>query len=153
VDLADAQRRIALFIDHYNFHRPHQGIGSLVPADRFFGAGSEVLGTLKARVAANAVELARHGLPKAPFYLTGQVGGQSFSVHAEGQRVILNGGAGRQEIDLVPPPQGATEAAALPEPLCPQGRVEDSSVLGPSPCCPPAEQARPALAMSYRAAK
>src|SRR5262249_9445329 len=38
LDLGDAQRRIGLFIDHYNFQRIHQGIGGLVPADRFFGA-------------------------------------------------------------------------------------------------------------------
>src|ERR1051325_4537104 len=73
VDLADARRRIGLFIDHYNFQRPHQGIGGLVPADRFFGAAPEVLRTLRARVAANALELARQGVPKAPFSLTGQV--------------------------------------------------------------------------------
>src|SRR5262249_46998888 len=42
VDLGDAQRRVGLFIDHYNFQRPHQGIGNLVPADRFFGAAPEV---------------------------------------------------------------------------------------------------------------
>ena len=40
LDLGDAQRRIGLFIDHYNFQRPHQGIDGLVPADRFFGARS-----------------------------------------------------------------------------------------------------------------
>src|SRR5207253_4633400 len=89
IDLGDAQPRIGLFIDHYNFQRPHQGIDGLAPADRFFGAASEVRRTLQARVAANALELARHGLPKTPFYLTGQVGGQPFSVHAEGERVIL----------------------------------------------------------------
>src|SRR5207248_1760535 len=104
IDLGDAQRRIGHFIDHYNFQRPHQGIDGLVPADRFFGAASEVRRTLQARVSANALELARQGLPKQPFYLTGQVGGQSFSVHAEGERVILTPASGaRQEIDLVPP--------------------------------------------------
>src|SRR5262245_39114129 len=40
----------------YNFQRPHQGIGGLVPADRFFSAAADVLGTLKARVAANSLE-------------------------------------------------------------------------------------------------
>jgi hypothetical protein len=94
-----------------------------VPADRFFGAASEVRQTLQARVAANALELARHGLPKAPFYLTGQVGGQPFSVHAEGERVILTRPEGeRQEIDLVAPP-ATPEAATLPTPLCPLGEV------------------------------
>ena len=67
IDLGDAQRRIGLFIDHYNFQRPHQGIDGLVPADRFFGAASEVRRTLQARVSANALELARHGVPKKPF--------------------------------------------------------------------------------------
>jgi Integrase core domain len=133
-DLGDAQKRIGLFIDHYNFQRPHQGIDGLAPADRFFGAASEVRRTLQARVAVNALELARNGLPKAPFYLTGQVGGQPFSVHAEGERMILTRAAGeRQEIDLAAPPTIAAPptpptvepaaAAQLPSPVCPQGEV------------------------------
>jgi transposase InsO family protein len=128
-DLGDAQQRIGLFIDHYNFQRPHQGIDGLVPADRFFGAVSEVRRTLQARVAVNALELARNGQPKAPFYLTGQVGGQPFSMHAEGERMILTRAAGqRQEIDLTAPaapPSLATETPSteLPAPICPQGEV------------------------------
>ena len=74
LDLADARTRIGHFIDYYNFQRVHRGIGGLVPADRFFGAAQEVLQTLQQRVAANALELARHGVPQAPFYVTGQVG-------------------------------------------------------------------------------
>jgi transposase InsO family protein len=138
VDLGDARQRIGLFIDHYNFQRPHQGVGGLVPADRFFGAAPDVLRTLKARVAANSLELARQGVPKAPFYLTGQVGGQPFSLHAEGERVILTGAAGdRREVDLVPPaaaPAGGPEAAGLPPPVCPQGLVpaNPSDYLGPA---------------------
>jgi transposase InsO family protein len=124
VDLGDARQRIGHFIDHYNFQRAHQGIDGLVPADRFFGAASEVRRTLQARVQANALELARHGLPKAPFYLTGQVGGQPFSVHAEGERMILTGGEGRKEIELTPPPAPENgENAVLPEPVCPQAIV------------------------------
>lgn len=140
LDLGDAQRRIGLFIDHYNFQRPHRGVDGLVPADRFFGTAPEVLQTLKARVAANALELARHGTPKQPFYLTGQVGGKPFSVHAEGERVILTRTAeGRQEIDLTAPTLGAARPPMpepervpvqqpayqgdLPEPVCPQGVV------------------------------
>jgi transposase InsO family protein len=128
LDLGDAQRRIGLFIDHYNFQRPHQGIDGLTPADRFFGAAPEVQKTLQARVASNALELARNGLPKAPFYLTGQVGGQPFSVHAEGERVILTHAAGgRQEIDLAPPAAPARASAELPTPVCPAGVVEGLS--------------------------
>jgi transposase InsO family protein len=123
IDMGDARQRIGHFIDHYNFFRPHQGIDGLAPADRFFGAASEVKRTLQARVQANALELARDGLPKAPFYLTGQAGGQPFSVHAEGERVILTNAEGRQEIDLLPSRQGPSdpEGAAMPEPICPQG--------------------------------
>jgi hypothetical protein len=131
LDLGDAQRRIGLFLDHYNFARPHQGLEGLVPADRFFGAAPEVLKTLKERVAANALELARHGRPSNPFYLTGQVGGQPFSVHAEGERVILTGAQGRQEVDLVPPAGAATEPA-LPEPVCPAGIVQSEPGWEPS---------------------
>jgi transposase InsO family protein len=131
VDLGDARQRIGHFIDHFNFQRPHQGIDGLVPADRFFGAASEVRRTLEARVQANALELARHGVPKAPFYLTGQAGGQPFSVHAEGERVILTRGDGRQEIDLVPPAAAADAAApSLPEPVCPQGVPAANAELG-----------------------
>src|SRR6516164_5508536 len=65
LDLGDAQKRIGHFIDHYNFQRVHSGIDGLVPADRYFGAAAEVKQALAARVAANALTLARHGVPKA----------------------------------------------------------------------------------------
>jgi transposase InsO family protein len=125
IDLGDAQKRIGLFIDHYNFQRCHQGIEGLTPADRFFGAAEEVKRTLQARVAANALELAKNGVPKTPFYLTGQVAGKPFSVHAEGERVILTRTEGeRQEIDLVAPtPSPEVAKADLPMPVCPMGEV------------------------------
>jgi hypothetical protein len=145
VDLGDAQRRIGLFIDHYNFQRPHQGIEGLVPADRFFGAAAEVKETLQARVAANALELARHGTPKTPFYLTGQVGGQAVSVHAEGERLILSGAAGgRQEVELTPPAMGPDHVVALPDPVCPvgvvTGRVGEGSEEPPAPGTSPLDE-------------
>ena len=135
LDLGDAQRRIGLFIDHYNFQRTHQGINGLVPADRFFGAAPEVLRTLKARVAANALELARNGLPREPFYLTGQVGGKPFSVHAEGERVILSGADGRREVDLVPPAPRTFEGE-LPVPVCPVGAVSGVESVDQEPPAP-----------------
>jgi len=136
VDLGDAQRRIGLFIDHYNFQRPHQGIDGLVPADRYFGAASEVLRTLQARVSANALDLARHGVPKEPLYLTGQVGGKPVSIHAEGERVILTGPEGtRQEIDLAAGQSATAETphASLPEPICPAGAVDSGFALDEEP--------------------
>jgi transposase InsO family protein len=113
LNVEDARLRVGLYIDHYNFHRPHQGIDGLVPADRFFNAAPEVLKTLRARVADNALELAQQGVPRPPLYLTGQLGGKSFAVHAAGERVYLSKeGEGPQEIDL-----GTAEAAARVEPL------------------------------------
>ena len=125
--LDEARRRFGLFIDHYNFQRPHSGIDGLVPADRFFAAAPQVAATLKQRVAANAAELAREGAPRKSFYLTGRIGEQSISLHAEGEKVILTQGDGRrEEVDL-----GATgkrsqdEASELPAPLAPEGRPVD----------------------------
>ncbi|MBN1568428.1 MAG: transposase [Acidobacteria bacterium] len=134
LDLEDARRRIGHFIDHYNFQRPHQGIEGLVPADRFFRAAPEVLKVLKARVAANALSLATNGIPKEPFYLTGQVAGQAFSVHAEGERVILTRQEGdRREIELVPP--GEKRTLEPSEPVCPQAvpREDEGNEQPPEP--------------------
>jgi len=142
VDLGDAQKRIGHFIDHYNFQRVHAGIDGLVPADRYFGAAAEVKQALQARVAANALTLARHGVPKAPLYLTGQVGGKPVSIHAEGERVIVTGPEGtRQEVDLTPAASSDSALSQLPEPVCPAGVVngladedaEEATAPGTSP--------------------
>jgi hypothetical protein len=121
-DLGEARARIGHFVDHYNLQRVHQGIGGLVPADRFFGAAPEVLATLKERVAANALEIARNGVPRKPFYLTGNVGGRNFSVHAEGERILMRHEDGSpEEVELVPP---AGEVDELPAPLSPSGGID-----------------------------
>jgi transposase InsO family protein len=144
LDLGDAQKRIGLFIDHYNFQRTHAGIDGLVPADRYFGAAAEVKQALQARVAANALTLARQGVPKAPLYLTGQVGGKPVSLHAEGERVILTGPEGaRQEVDLAPPPA----AEELPEPVCPAGIVRGLAEEGQEEPPLPGTSALDALAL------
>ena len=117
-DLTEARQRIGLFVDYYNFQRVHRGLGGLVPADRFFGAASEVARTLKERVAANALDLARNGEPKPPFYVTGQVDGASFSLHAEGPRLIVTRpGQPRQEVQLASPQTTAESPPASPPSL------------------------------------
>ena len=151
LDLADARTRIGHFIDWYNFHRVHKGVGGLVPADRFFGAAPEMLDSLRERVAANALELARNGVPKPPFYVTGQLGGQNFSLHAEGERVFLSreGGA-RHEVDLVPPTAVAGQTK-MPAAVCPDGsptaeitaRAEDESASPSLPASNEQEGGRP----------
>lgn len=118
--LEDARKRVGHFIDHYNFQRPHQGIEGLVPADRFFEAAPDVLKTLQERVAANALELALHGVPRKSFYLTGRVGETGISLHSEGSRVVLRKDDGeREEVDLEATGRRieAGEEAVLPEPV------------------------------------
>jgi hypothetical protein len=93
-------------------------------------------------VAANALELSKNGVPKKPFYMTGSLGGKGFSVHAEGERMILTReGEEREEVELgqqaevvAPEPQATEEE--LPRALCPQGIVtaetlEDDQELPP----------------------
>jgi transposase InsO family protein len=152
-DLADARRRIGLFLDYYNFQRVHSGIDGLVPADRFFGAAPDVLRTLRARVAANSLTLAQRGVPKAPFYLTGQVDGKGFSIHAAGGRVILIDATGAQrDIDLAAPneskpidpsattnvqnPQPPTTNQSLPDPVCPDGSPSEAIPTNDDPIPP-----------------
>lgn len=139
-DLGDARARIGHFIDYYNFKRPHQGLGGLVPADRYFDAAPEVAKALAARVAGNALELAQNGDRPAPFYMTGQAGGKSFSVHAEGEQLIMIDAAGeRKVVDFVNP--GSPEEvrivmearekmaqAKMPSPVAAQGIMPDGPI-------------------------
>jgi hypothetical protein len=95
-------------------------------------------------VAANALALARHGVPKEPFYLTGQVGGRPFSVHAEGERVIMTGTEGRKEVELTPPPRPVE--SGLPVPVCPSPVIaptsDDMIDASPAPGTSPLDDAR-----------
>jgi transposase InsO family protein len=132
-DLAEARQRIGLFVDYYNFQRTHRGLGGLVPADRFFGAASEVTRTLKERVAANSLDLARNGEAKPPFYVTGQVDGASFSLHAEGPRLIVTRpGQPRQEVQLASPPREAPPTTAESPPAPPAAESNEESKGGAS---------------------
>lgn len=105
LDLEDARRRVGLFIDFYNFQRPHSAHGKgLVPADKFFGVAPQVLESMKKRMSENALEIARKGFPKQPFYITGQAGGLPFSIHAEdGRTYMRREGGERVEVELVTP--------------------------------------------------
>jgi transposase InsO family protein len=147
--LDDARRRIGLFIDHYNFQRPHSGIGGLVPADRYFAAAPQVLLTLKERVAKNAAELARDGMPRKPFYLTGRIGDQSISLHAEGEKVVMTRGDGsREEVDLgaTGPRQDESPNEVLPEPVAPMGKPDDHAATLDEVAPPPGTSALDDLA-------
>ena len=91
----DADERLRLWFAHYNFQRPHQGIDGMVPADRFFGAESDVRRVIEDAVEKNALRLALGQTPKRPVYLIGQIGDHKVSLHGEGGRLVVHGSDGR----------------------------------------------------------
>ena len=84
-----AVERTAYWIKYYNYKRPHQGIGGLCPADRFFEIAHDLRCTLERGVEENALELALRGRPLDPFYMVGRMGGQSVVIRAEKGKVRM----------------------------------------------------------------
>ena len=98
-----AVERTAFWISYYNHKRPHQGIGSLCPADRFFEITHDLKKTLQKGVAENVLELALRGRPVDPFYMVGRMGDQSVVIRAEKGKVkmLVDGDATGHEKELV----------------------------------------------------
>lgn len=84
-----AVERCAFWVKYYNHKRPHQGIGGLCPADRFFEIAHDLNKTLKKGVEENVLELALRGRPVDPFYMVGRMGGQSVVIRAEKGKVKM----------------------------------------------------------------
>lgn len=97
-----ARERIRLWVAYYNHKRPHQGIGGVCPADRYFEVASELRKTVAAGVAENVLEMALRGMPRAPFYMVGRMEGQSVVLRAEkGQLKLSVSGTEKNEQELV----------------------------------------------------
>ena len=98
-----AGQRTAFWVKYYNHKRPHQGIGGLCPADRFFEIAHDLKKTLEKGVEENVLELALRGRPVDPFYMVGRMGGQSVVIRAEkGQvKMLVDGGQAEQQKELV----------------------------------------------------
>ncbi len=100
-DLDEARRRMAHYVAHYNHFRPHQGIGGVVPADRFFGAESQAREAIERALTNSEIDLAVGEPPRRPVFLYGQVGDGQLSVHGErGQLVIQTPDGERQVIGI-----------------------------------------------------
>ena len=100
-DLEDARRRLDLWIRHYNHFRPHQGIGGLVPADRFFDAEDTLRTSLEKELSGNELRLAIDEAPRKPVYLVGQIGEERIAMHGErGRLVIDTPDGGRRELTM-----------------------------------------------------
>jgi transposase InsO family protein len=86
----DAVERIKQWVKYYNHKRPHQGIGGLCPADRYFEIQSEIKKTIEQGIQDNILEMALRGKPRLPFYMVGRMEGQSVVLRAEKGRLRLS---------------------------------------------------------------
>jgi transposase InsO family protein len=86
----DASNRIRQWVKYYNHKRPHQGIGGLCPADRYFEIQSELRKTIEQGIQDNLLEMALRGKPRLPFYMVGRMEGQSVVLRAEKGRLRLS---------------------------------------------------------------
>jgi len=98
----EAQERIRQWVQYYNHKRPHQGIGGLCPADRYFEIQGELRKTIERGIAENVLEMALRGKPREPFYMVGRMEGQSVVLRAEKGKLRLmvddEEGGGTQEM-------------------------------------------------------
>ncbi len=86
----EAEGKIGEYIEYYNFKRPHQGIGNLIPSDRYYG----VAGQVKQIIAGNTAAV-QEALPTAagytpPTYLVGNIGGRELRLVAKDAEVTLS---------------------------------------------------------------
>jgi putative transposase len=86
----DAVERIKQWVKYYNHKRPHQGIGGLCPADRYFEIQTELRKTMEQGIQENLLEMALRGKPKLPFYMVGRMEGQSVVLRAEKGKLRLS---------------------------------------------------------------
>jgi transposase InsO family protein len=84
-----ARERVRLWVKHYNHRRPHQGIGGLCPADRFFEIQKELREIMEKGISENLEALALRGEPKEPFYMVGRMGDESVVIRAEKGKLRL----------------------------------------------------------------
>ena len=85
----EARERIRQWVQYYNHKRPHQGIGGLCPADRYFEIQAELRRTMEQGIAENVLEMALRGKPREPFYMVGRMEGQSVVLRAEKGKLRL----------------------------------------------------------------
>jgi transposase InsO family protein len=102
VSFEEARERIRRWVQYYNHKRPHQGIGGLCPADRYFEIQAELRKTMEQGIVDNVLEMALRGKPREPFYMVGRMEGQSVVLRAEKGKLRLmvddEEGGGKQEM-------------------------------------------------------
>ena len=107
----DLQERIRLWVQYYNFRRPHQGIGGLCPADRYYEVAQDVRRVLEQGIADNVLQMALLGVPRKPCYLVGRMDNQSVTVMAEqGQLKLQVSGSGSEKSQEIAYPLPETQS-------------------------------------------
>ena len=121
----DMQNRTKLWIQYYNFKRPHQGIGGLCPSDRFYEVSHDVRQVVEKGIADNVLQMALQGEPRKPCYLVGRMDDQSVTVMAEQGRLKLSVSdlEGRATQEIVYPLSNNTEKNDITEGDIPYGKV------------------------------
>jgi len=91
-NLHEAQDAVEGWVEHYNYQRPHQGIGGfLVPAERFHGQAKKALGAM-----ASGIDITGHcaissGIERSVFNLVLSPEGR-ITFYLLGQPIVLTGG-------------------------------------------------------------
>jgi transposase InsO family protein len=121
----DMQNRTKLWIQYYNFKRPHQGIGGLCPSDRFYEVSHDVRQMVEKGIADNVLQMALQGEPRKPCYLVGRMDDQSVTVMAEQGRLRLSVSdlAGRPTQEIVYPLSNNIETNDITEGDRPYGKA------------------------------
>lgn len=86
----EAKEKIGEYIEYYNFKRPHQGIGNLMPSDRFFQVDGPVQRIIEENTKKLEEKTASVGEYKPPTYLVGNIGGRELRVIAKDAEVLLS---------------------------------------------------------------
>jgi transposase InsO family protein len=95
---ADACQRIDSWINYYNHQRPHQGIDSAAPADRFYGLAEDVEEALRQGCDENALRMALGQQTQPPLYLLGQLGNTDVRVTRKGEAIEVKVGEAVREV-------------------------------------------------------
>jgi len=124
-----ARERVRFWVQYYNHRRPHQGIGGLCPADRFFEVRHDLRKVMEQGIAENVKELALRGRAQRPFYLVGRLDKQSVVMRAEKGRLVMtvNDDETREREELVCNlNDGKVEQNGNPQ----EGQAHEAELLG-----------------------
>jgi transposase InsO family protein len=94
----EAEKKLKEWIEWYNYKRPHQGIGGLAPADRFFGVekGMKEIMEKGAGMVKDALLIDPRRI-KEPIYLLGKIGGKEIKIIAKEGNITVEGLDGIEE--------------------------------------------------------